>query len=393
MSNTCTCAGIAFVFVSQSLLAGSPAELIGIGRLSGMTSDLSGQTTVLENGEPHDRFGGISALEYTGQGGRYVAVSDRGPDDGATGYLCRFHLLDVHVDADAKPPVSISVIGSTMLSNSDGLPFSGMSTAYYPDAECAGRLDPEGCRRGPNGSLFMSDEYGPSLIQFSKEGREMRRLPLPEHLLIKHPASSKKAENAQNDTGRSSNKGMEGLAISPDGRVLIGVMQAVLLQDGRREGRGKPVGRHCRIVQLNLLTDQSAEFVYQLDATENGLNEILACGDEEFLVIERDGSSGAAARFKKIMRISTASATDVKQFDRLPAATLPPSIQPVAKQEFIDFLDPRFGLTDEDVPEKLEGLTWGPELEDGRQTLLVASDNDFEQGAPTLIYVFAVESR
>jgi len=130
MSNTCTCAGIAFVFVSQSLLAGSPAELIGIGRLSGMTSDLSGQTTVLENGEPHDRFGGISALEYTGQGGRYVAVSDRGPDDGATGYLCRFHLLNVHVDADAKPPVSISVIGSTMLSNSDGLPFSGMSKAY-----------------------------------------------------------------------------------------------------------------------------------------------------------------------------------------------------------------------------------------------------------------------
>ena len=386
-------AGIACALLSQSLLAGSPVELIGIGRISGVASDLSGQTTVLENGAPHDRFGGISALEYTGRDDRYFALSDRGPDDGATGYLCRFHLLDVQIDTAADTPVVVRIVGSTMLSDSEGRPFSGSSAAYAPTTDCAGRLDPEGCRRGPDDSLFVSDEYGPLLIQFSSEGQELRRLALPEHLLIKTPGASKKLENAQNETGRASNKGMEGLAISHDGRVLTGAMQSVLLQDGRRAGRGKPVGTHCRIVQIDRQTDGMVEFVYELDAADNGVNEILACDDGQFLVIERDGLAGADAWFKKIMKISTENATDVSQHDRLPATTLPSAVRPVAKEVFIDFLDPRFGLTVEERPEKLEGLTWGPVLEDGRRTLLVASDNDFEQHAPSLIYVFAVEAR
>ena len=383
-------ASIVCALVSCPLLAGSPVELIGVVRLPGITSDLSGQTTVLENGVPHDRFGGISALEYSGRDNLYFAVSDRGPDDGATGYLCRFHLLEVNIDKKADKPVTTQMKGCVMLSDSKDRPFSGMSTEYLPTAECAGRFDPEGCRRGPNGSLFISDEYGPLLIQFSSQGRELRRLPLPDHLLVRHPGPNKKLENAKNDRGRSSNKGMEGLAISEDGRMLTGVMQAVLLQDGRRADRGKPVGTNCRIVQMNLLNDSVSEFVYQLESTENGLNEILACGGSQFLVIERDGMAGADARFKKIIKINTVGATDVSQHDHLPATTLSSDIKPVAKTEFIDFLDPRFGLTADELPEKLEGLTWGPALEDGRRTLLVASDNDFEQRTPSLIYVFAV---
>lgn len=383
---------IALASIAQPIFAGSSIELIGVGRVPGATSDMSGQTTVLENGEPHNRFGGISAIEYTGRGNRYFALSDRGPDDGATGYLCRFHQLDVHVDTDSDTPVKVRIVCSTMLSDSEDRPFSGMSTAYHPTAGCAGRLDPEGCRRGPNGDLFISDEYGPLLIQFSSEGRELSRLPLPRHLLVKHPGPSKKQENAKNDTGRASNKGMEGLAISQDGRVLTGAMQSVLLQDGLRTRRGKPVGTHCRIVQLDRVASRVSEFVYELDAPDNGVNELLACQNGQFLVIERDGNSGPDARFKKIMKISTVHATDVSQIDRLPPTTLPSDIAPVAKTEFIDFLNPQFGLTAEELPEKLEGLTWGPVLDDGRLTLLVASDNDFEQQAPSLIYVFAVDA-
>ena len=41
------------------------------------------------------------------------------------------------------------------------------------------------------------------------------------------------------------------------------------------------------------------------------------------------------------------------------------------------------------MPEKIEGLSHGPRLADGRQTLVVASDNDFQADVPTLIWVFA----
>ena len=42
------------------------------------------------------------------------------------------------------------------------------------------------------------------------------------------------------------------------------------------------------------------------------------------------------------------------------------------------------------MPEKIEGLAFGPDLEDGRRLLLVTSDNDFVSQNPSYIYAFAV---
>ena len=39
-------------------------------------------------------------------------------------------------------------------------------------------------------------------------------------------------EISGNTSGSVANKGMEGLAITPDGKTLVGVMQSPLLQDG-----------------------------------------------------------------------------------------------------------------------------------------------------------------
>ena len=124
----------------------------------------------------------------------------------------------------------------------------------------------------------------------------------------------------------------------------------------------------------------------------NGLNEIVAVNDTEFLVIERDGEIGSDAKFKKIMKIDTSNATNVIDIDSLPVYNLPDSIQPVEKEEFIDFLNPAFNLSPRQIPEKLEGLTWGPMLPDGRRSLLISSDNDFEADIPSLIYVFGVDN-
>jgi hypothetical protein len=40
-----------------------------------------------------------------------------------------------------------------------------------------------------------------------------------------------------------------------------------------------------------------------LSGADNGVNEILATNDHEFLVIERDGGAGAAAVTKQIFRV------------------------------------------------------------------------------------------
>jgi hypothetical protein len=63
---------------------------------------------------------------------------------------------------------------------------------------------------------------------------------------------------------------------------------------------------------------------------------------------------------------------------------------PVSKTLFIDLLDPDLNLA-ATIPEKLEGLAWGPDLPDGRHVLYVISDNDLNPALATQIYSFAID--
>src|SRR6476659_7060649 len=62
-------------------------ELIGVAELPGTSVDASGLTDLLGD-TPHNRFGGISAIEYSGADDLYYVLSDRGPNDGEALYAC-----------------------------------------------------------------------------------------------------------------------------------------------------------------------------------------------------------------------------------------------------------------------------------------------------------------
>ena len=218
----------------------------------------------------------------------------------------------------------------------------------------------------------------------------VRRLPVPSRYLIKNPVLDKADENGKNNWGRSCNRGMECLALSPDKTLLYGLMQSPLLQDSLRDENCNPYGLNCRLIEFDIAAGSNREFLYPLDNKSNKLNEILALNDHEFLVIERDGTVGAAAVCKQIKRISLQGASEIQCLSRLPGCRLPRNVRPVKKETFIDLLDPKFGLVGESMPEKIESLTFGPDLADGRKTLLVVSDNDFVKENPTMIYVFAI---
>jgi hypothetical protein len=72
------------------------------------------------------------------------------------------------------------------------------------------------------------------------------------------------------------------------------------------------------------------------------------------------------------------------------------SIVPLTKRLFVDLLDPSYNVdathTIKDViAEKVEALSWGPNLPDGRHVLYVLTDNDLFPGLPTQIYAFAID--
>src|SRR5262249_46641388 len=156
-------------------------------------------------------------------------------------------------------------------------------------------------RVSPIGTFYVSDEYGPFVYGFNTAGNRLRVLPVPAKFLTDHPASTADGELPPNATkGRQPNRGMEGLAITPDGSKLYGIMQNALIQDGALNASNQRRGINSRILAIDTITGVTQEFLYQLDNWSNGVNEILAVNDHEFLVLERDGNAGLAAVTKKI---------------------------------------------------------------------------------------------
>jgi len=386
---------IGAVLCLSQALAGS-ITLVGVGSIPGDATDLSGLTGKLasESGTvPHNQLGTFgSGIAYTGVGNIFIATNDRGFADGVTkpDYLDRFQVFEIALDARAQT-LTPKLLETRLYKTESGQNFVGQSSAFdTADPSTSLRLDAEGIRVAPDGNIFVSDEYGPYIYEFNRQGRRIRTIPVPAKFSIAHPSASGATELSENSSGRQSNRGMEGLAISPGGNTLFGLMQSPLLQDGALDNNLKRIGVNIRLLKLDLKTRATQEFVYPLeDGVENGANEILAINDHEFLVIERDGLSGGAAKFKRIFRIDIQGATDVSKLSALPR-TGSAGFKPVSKTLFIDLLDPHYGLAGAAFPEKIEGLAFGPDLPDGRHVLYVTSDNDLSSTKPTWFYAFAI---
>lgn len=388
-------AALLFVLVVAGAVRADVA-LVGVGTVPGTASDLSGLKDQASDGTPNDRLGGLgSAVAYTGTGNEYVLVSDRGPKDGTVPFACRFHRMTIAVKPGAKEPVALKLTATALLTREDGKQFNGALAAFTgAKPEDNLRLDAEGARLSRTGTLFVSDEYGPVVYEFDAKGKRLRSLPVPDKFRAPKPGKAPNDELPPfAKTGRQPNRGMEGLAIAPDGTKLYGAMQGPLIQDGGLGAENKRVGRNCRILEIDTKTGATREFVYHLSDASHGISEILAVSATEFLVLERDGLGGLDAKFKQVFRIDIAGATDVSAKAALPGGKLPNDIVPVKKEAFLDLLDPKFGIAGKNCPEKFEGLAFGPDLPDGKRLLLISADNDFVAEQPFRVYAFAVDRK
>lgn len=396
------------------------ADLIAIGTLPGSAHDDSGQSALLENGVRGDVLGGLgSGLAWAG-GDMFLALPDRGPNalawndavDNTTSYVPRFHALRLSLqpvpDAGTGLPFTLApaLVGTTLLYSHEALNYGGSVAGYR--AEPAGnsasrhyfsgrsdnfdaatssadsrdaRFDPEGIRLSNNGRfVYISDEYGPALYQFDRaSGARVRAIRLPANLAVPHKSALGAAEIAGNTTGRVANKGMEGLAISPDGSTLFGFVQSPLIEDG---GDG---GRANRIVSVDLETGQVHQYAYDNylgdKAKAYNSSEVLALNSHELLVLERDGKGlgdDSKAVVKRIYKIDLAGAPDVSDLHG-EAALLPKAN---AKSLFLDIAAKlaAAGIAADRIPAKLEGMAFGEDVVvDGvvKHTLYVGNDNDF----------------
>lgn len=364
-------------------ISNAQLKLVGKTTIAGNSKDLSGLSNTLVNGTPHNQFGGVSGMTYANEGNRFLLLPDRGPIDGGTEYRCRFHEVDIQLDP-VTGKLNTQLITTTMLRDKQGNAFTGSLNAIKPTVDGHPlRLDPEGICVSPKGTIFISDEYGPQIYEFSRKGQLIRSIKVPSRFHVSQPHANPDEELKINQKGRVPNKGFEGLAITPDGKRLLAILQAPLIQDGGSDAT------NVRLLEVDLETEKSREFLYIQAKGKISLSEIVALNNNQFLVIERDSLGGKEAKVKNIFRIDLTNATDISSMDSLPADGIPTGVTPVEKTLLVDLLDPTLGLVDT-FPDKVEGLALGPVLANGSRMLYVASDNDFQADKPTHIWAFSI---
>lgn len=368
-------------------------DLIGVVQLAGDASDLSGLDKEVMPGVRENLLGSFgSGIDFLGKDDLYIACNDRGPGDGVAEYRCRVQTLRIVIDPTNDQRVRAEVVKTTLLTNSRGESLNGWSGAIDAgDASKSLRFDAEGIRASRANTYYISDEYAPSISEFDMSGRLLRQFAIPEKFAISRGARNPAEEMPPHSTsGRQANRGFEGLALMPDGETLVTCLQSPLIQDGALDEKGKRVGVNIRMLSVNTLSGTTREYVYQLGAPNLGVSEVVADIDGSLIVLERDGKGGKQAKVRSLYRVRLDGATDVSGITSLERADLPERVRPVSKSLLMDLLDPKFKLAGESMPEKIEGLAFGPTLSDGRRTLIVTTDNDLKPSRPTYIWVFGI---
>ena len=406
----------AALFCTLNAQAGSaPVVLIAKATLSGAALDKSGLTGAVENGVSASSAGGLgSGLAWAG-GNSFIGLQDRGPNavawnaavDNTTSFIGRFQALTLQLTASATGaalPFTLTptLTSTTLLSSATALtyaagnaPVRNTANQFYfngrSDNFGAGlstnpnnaRLDPEALRVSADGkSVFISDEYGPYVYQFDRAtGTRIKTFSLPDTFAVSKLSANSATEIASNSIGRIANKGMEGLAITPDGKALIGFMQSALAQDG---GDG---GAANRIIKIDIATGVTSQYAYDnritLGSSTKAYNssELVALNSHEFLVLERDGKGlgdGSVAVVKHLYKVDIAGAADVSGLSGQAALLA----KAPAKTLFLDIKAAlnSAGITDAMIPAKLEGMAFGADVTVAgvlKHTLYLANDNDF----------------
>ncbi|WP_296403784.1 esterase-like activity of phytase family protein [Psychrobacter sp.] len=147
-------------------------------------------------------------------------------------------------------------------------------------------LDSEGLVALKDGTFWVSDEYGPHLVHFDANGREINRINAFEsdernNVII----NGKKILLPGEFANRRANRGMEGLTITPDQTTLVGIMQSTLANPDKAVTKQNIT----RIVTVNLKTGDIGQYLYKQEKAENSNSGIVALDNRHFLVIERDG--------------------------------------------------------------------------------------------------------
>ena len=305
--------------------------------------------------------------------GTLYTLPDRGYNvAGLIDYAARIQKFELAF----TPDYTTSVVGQTQLT----LTFKGTTkitdfngsatTAVNPTASTLGSLtnvpvangklalDAEGLAIRSNGSFYISDEYGATILNVSRDGKLLGVITPVQALIPQFTQASgltgftsqvagvdisKATDPLVQTGGRRDNQGMEAVDITPDGKFLVSMLQSATRQDtpsnldnNRSYTRlfvydlstsgtpSTPIGHY--LVELPTFSSKGVGAAANKTAAQS---EIVALSSNTFMVLTRDGNGNGAGNagpkssstnvgfadnplvFKSIALVSTANATNL----------------------------------------------------------------------------------
>ena len=335
--------------------------------------------------------GGFSGLDLLADG-RLVAVTDRGPNldaetlagrpakrfpvpdyrpsvvtlaaaDGTLRVASRVHILAPDGTAvSGRPP---SGVGDALVETAlgpDGAPLA--PDPWGLDAE--GIADAGGAGSGSGGTVWVSEEYRPSLwrVDLATGAVDERVVPVPEHAFDR-PLPAVFAY-------RSANLGFEGVAVV---QTAAGPRVVAALQGPLRLPGGDPGTPVARLLVFDPATGAAHTLAYALDGPDRRVGDVAALPDGRLLLVEHGPTGPGGAWGAAVYALDLAAGRSPDAADAAPE-TLAPEAFASAEAAAGGGLVPKTRVLDLLAARTPAGLVVA-----GRR-LGVVADNDYGLDAP-----------
>jgi hypothetical protein len=317
--------------------------------------------------------GGLSGIDYDPETGGWIAISDD-PSENAP---ARYYTLDLAYDHDSID--TFEILSAVTLLQENGEP--------YPDAQSGGNVpDLESIRFDPQSDDVWyasegSDDSGidPFIAASDPDGKLITSLVIPMFMVP-----------GDENRGPRENLAFEGLTFSVDGASLWVANEGPLYQDG--EPSSHESTSYSRITQIDREGNVIGQFACQIDRLPEqpetsatiGFSEILAVSERSFLVIERASVETPTTinYYVRIHEVSVDGATDISGIDALESTAFVPASRRLVLDLNAAGVEPMTNV---------EGIAWGPDLENGNRSLVLVSDDNFHEDQVTQVIVLEVD--
>lgn len=231
----------------------------------------------------------------------------------------------------------------------------------------------------------------PEFYRFSRTGEFKQLLPIPDKFMPSKKTAIEKF------TGSRDNKSLEVLSTALDGKTVFVASEDSLYQDGELTSINNEGTTRIILYKDLVPVKEVAYKLNKIDAVkaadlspaDSGLVDIAAIDDKNFYTLERSYIPFSNKNIIRVYKCTISEmTTDISKIESLKNT----EYVAVVKELVADMDDYLIKMNPHEL-DNIEGIAFGPTLENGNRTLIVVSDNNFGKGQRTLFMAFEIPAK